>query len=124
MIKYTVNKEAGIVIAKFDTTKIVGTTRRDYAYWKAHLNYYVEHLVLNTVFEYQFPVMTVTEHVLEGRKLVGISKVHPHDTFSEIRGKELARLDLIARFNKAKEQAREEVIKLIKHDVNLVMDRH
>jgi hypothetical protein len=68
-------------------------------------------------------INAVVPKVLKDRRLVGIAKCHPNDSFNLEEGKRVAREDLINRFNLAKTQLKKEILYVVKHDVQLIRDR-
>ena len=65
-------------------------------------------------------VVELIDKVLKDRRLVGIAKCHEHDTFNEEVGKELAKIDLLARYHKAETQLKIEFLKLLSKDADIL----
>ena len=91
--------------------------------WQESLWEYAKKYTYGTAFNYWGLAESTTKKVLDGRKLVGIAKCHPNDTFDLEEGKRLAREDLINRFNLAKAQLKKEILYKVKHDVKVLRDR-
>lgn len=116
MIVYEQNKNT--VIAKFSQN---GRTLK--RIWQDSLVKCGVTYTENTFFGNMWFMEDMVDKVLEGRKLVGIAKCHPHDEFDLEEGKRIAREDLINRFNLAKTQLKKEILYAIKHDVEIIKAR-
>lgn len=113
MIIYEQNKNT--IVAKFSQE---GKTTQKI--WEDSLTDIAHKYLAGTGF---FICIDTVKKVLKDRRLVGIAKCHPNDTFDLEEGKRIAREDLINRFNLAKTQLKKEILYAVKHDVQFIKDR-
>lgn len=104
MIEYEINLKKKTVVAYF-----LGGRNHWWNNLYTTLEYLLDDCNINTLDKLS---ATVTK-VLEGRKLFGMARCHPDDTFDVKEGKELAKKDLMRRYRLAQARAVAEMRKVL-----------